>query len=112
LSRRTDESDEELSDEIKREDGLERHWLYFNGETYAVYAFIAFLFFLACLGVVYLFGKNEGPLGVAAAILAVACLMVGIGIHGRLREYQVRGWKKDWRTPRVERVERRIALYV
>ena len=97
MSKHTDQKDGEFSDEIKRED---------------VYAFIAFLFFLACLGVLYLLGKSDGRIGVAATILAVACLMIGIGIRGRLQEYQDKGWKKDWRTPRVERIERRVALYV
>jgi len=112
LRKSSETPDDEFDDAIKPEDGLERHWLYFNGETYRLYAFIASLFFLACLGALYLLCKSDSTVGVAAAILAAACFMAGIGIGGRLRLYQDKGWKKDWRTPREERIERRVALYL
>lgn len=112
MPRSSEPEEQEQDDDIRPEDGLERHWLFFNGETYRLYAFIVSLFFLVCLGILYLFGKSDGPFGIAAGIIAGMSFLAGLGIHDRIDQYQQRGWRKDWRTPRVERVERRVALYL
>ena len=112
MPRSSEPEEQELDDDIRPEDGLERHWLFFNGETYRLYAFIVSLFFLVCLGILYLFGKSDGPFGIATGIIAGMSFLAGWGIHDRIDQYKERGWRKDWRTPRIERVERRVALYL
>jgi hypothetical protein len=112
LRKSSDPEKQEFDDNIRPEDGLERHWLFFNGETYRLYAFIVCLLFLVCLGILYLLGKSDGPFGIAAGIFAGLSFLAGLGIHDRIDQYQTRGWRKDWRTPRIEQVERRVALYL
>jgi hypothetical protein len=45
LRKTSDPEEQEFDDNIRPEDGLERHWLFFNGETYRLYAFIGCLLF-------------------------------------------------------------------
>lgn len=61
---------------------------FFNDETYRLYSFIASTLFLFCLGILYLLGRNDGSFGIAVGILAGVCFLAGLGLDGRIRQYE------------------------
>jgi hypothetical protein len=107
---RRDSQVEDDSDEIRREDGLERYWLFYNGEwaetIFGLAAAIGLVFwcFLYILGY-----ANTLPGYILLGVAAVGFIGWRF-LFDSLSERERSGWKKGKsRSPRLERREAKIA---
>jgi hypothetical protein len=105
--------DDSSSDEINREDGLLRHWMFYNGEwaetIFGLAAGIGFIFW--CF--LYILGYGTSLLG----YILIGVAAVGFAgwrlIWSSLSEYQSSGWRKGRsRSSRVERSEVFVAAFL
>jgi hypothetical protein len=99
------------SDEIRREDGLERFWMYYNGEWVetisGLVSGISFIFW--CF--LYVLGYAQSVLGHILLGIAIAGFMTWRFLFGILSNYQRSGWKKGkGRSPHLARREAYIAV--
>ena len=83
------------SDEIRREDGVERYWLYHNGEWVETICGLC-----AAIGVVFwcflwILGYSQTAFGYVLAPIAVLGLVGLRLVWGRMKEYDRHGWQKE-----------------
>lgn len=101
--------DEYSSEEPKPENGRLRYWMFVNGERSRLLSGLAAAFFAAIWCFAYFLGFASTLAANTALALAVAGLALCWMLSGQLDRYQRADWK-DLRPPRVEKVERRIAI--
>ena len=99
------------SDEIKREDGLERFWMFYNGEwaetIFGLVAGVSFIFW--CF--LYILGYALSTLGYILLVIAGAGFIGWRFLFRSISEYQRSGWKKGvGRSSRGERSKAYVAL--
>jgi len=106
-----DAEDGSSSDEIKREDGLERHWLFYNGQWAETICGLA----AAIAGVfwcfLYILGYSETILGYSLAAIVVIGLVSFRFFYLRVQELERRGWQRQRSgSPGAERKKLFLAL--
>jgi hypothetical protein len=87
--------DESLSDEIKREDGLERYWFFYNGEwAETIFGLLAAAgAVLLCF--LYVLGYGETIAGYIIGGLAVLGFVGWYFVFKTLQRYESSGWLKE-----------------
>lgn len=106
-----DPENEPLSDdEIKREDGLERYWLFYNGEWAETICGLC----AAMSGVfwcfLYVLGYGQTVLGYILGAIVVIGLISLRFLNARIDELEEKGWRKErGRTPNREKRELYLA---
>ena len=111
MTEETDERDDEFGeDEIKPEDGLARYWTYVNGEQVSLFAALAAAIFGVLWCFLYVLDAGQSIFGIVVMVLAAISFLTWLAVHGKLREYEETAWKKDRRSPRLEKVEIRVVI--
>jgi len=105
-----DEREDDLENEVKPRDGLLRYWTFYNGEQYRLLAGLAAVIFGVLWCYLYFLGEGQSFIAIVLLVLAVISLAVCRLVDIQLRECEERGWKKDKRSRRVEKVEIRVAV--
>lgn len=107
-----DEREEDLNDEIKREDGLVRYWMFFNGDQVRLFSALvaAFLGVLSCF--LYVLGAGRTVLGTVLLALALISFWVWRVFDRQIREYEQSGWKKDKHSSKRDKIEIQVALFL
>jgi hypothetical protein len=103
-------NDESGSDEIRREDGLERYWLFYNGEWIETICGLA-----AAMGAVfwcflYILGYGQTYLGYVLGGAAIVGFSGWRIVSQRIRNYEEEGWPKEPRNARADKKKLYIAL--
>jgi hypothetical protein len=104
------EPEDDQPDEIKREDGLERYWLFYNGEWAETIFGLS-----AAIGTVlwcflYILGFGESTVAYAIGGLAVLAFLLWYFVYRASRDQEGSGWKKRGVSTSVEK--QKIALAV
>jgi hypothetical protein len=99
------------SDEIRREDGLERSWMFYNGEwaetICGLIAGMSFIFW--CF--LYVLGYGQSTLGYILLVIAIVGFIGWRFLFASYSEYQRSGWRKGkGRSPLRERREAYLAV--
>ncbi len=102
--------DEPAEDEIRREDGLVRYWMYFNGEEHRLFARLAAGIFGVLWCFLYVLGAGQIMFGIIPGVLAVTSLIAWRTLDQELQKYATSGWKKDKHSPMRDRIELRVAI--
>jgi hypothetical protein len=97
-------------DDIRPEDGLVRYWMFINGEQVRLFSALAAVIFFVLWCFLYILGGTHTLLGIVLLVLAVISLAAWRLLDKQVREYEERGWKKDKRSPRREKIEIRVAI--
>jgi len=107
-----DEREDDLNDEIKREDGLVRYWMFFNGDQVRLFSALvaAFLGVLSCF--LYILGAGRTVLGTVLLVLALISFWVWRVFDRQIRKYEESGWKKDKRSSKRDKIEIQVALFL
>jgi lipopolysaccharide export LptBFGC system permease protein LptF len=92
---RPDPEDDTLSDEIKREDGLQRYWFFYNGEwAETIFGLLAAgAAILWCF--LYILGYGETIVGHIFGGLAVFGFVGWFFVFKSLQSYESSGWRKE-----------------
>ena len=111
----TDENDDredDLKDEIKREDGLIRYWMFFNGDQVRLFSALvaAFLGVLWCF--LYVLGAGKSTAGVVLLALALISFWVWRVFDRQIREYEESGWRKDKHSSKRDKIEIQVAVFL
>jgi hypothetical protein len=109
LKEQNDEREDDLNDEIKREDGLVRHWMFLNGDKVRLFSALvaAFLGVLWCF--LYIFGAGRTILGNVLLALALISFWVWRVFGRQIREYEESGWKKDKHSSRRDKSRSKLS---
>jgi lipopolysaccharide export LptBFGC system permease protein LptF len=112
LKDENDEREDDLSDDIKREDGLVRYWMFFNGDQVRLFSALvaAFLGVLWCF--LYVLGAGRTVLGTVLLVLALISFWVWRVFDRQIREYEESGWKKDKHPSERDKIEIQVALFL
>jgi hypothetical protein len=107
-----DEREDDLSDEMKREDGLVRYWMFFNGDQVRLFSALvaAFLGVLWCF--LYVLGAGRTVLGTVLLVLALISFWVWRVFDRQIREYEESGWKKDKHSSKRDKIEIQVARFL
>ena len=107
-----DEREDDLNDEIKREDGLVRYWMFFNGDQVRLFSALvaAFLGVLSCF--LYILGAGRTVLGTVLLVLALISFWVWRVFDRQIRKYEESGWKKDKHSSKRDKIEIQVALFL
>ncbi len=111
----TDENDDredDLKDEIKREDGLIRYWMFFNGDQVRLFSALvaAFLGVLWCF--LYVLGAGKSTAGVVLLALALISFWVWRVFDRQIQEYEESGWRKDKHSSKRDKIEIQVAVFL
>lgn len=113
MRQREDEQDDDSQeDEIKREDGLVRYWMFFNGEEVRLFSGLAAAFFGVLWCFLYVLGAGKSTFGIVLGILALVSFWIWRLFDRQMREYEVSGWKKDKHSSSRDRIEIRVAIFL
>jgi lipopolysaccharide export LptBFGC system permease protein LptF len=106
------EREHDLNDEIKREDGLVRYWMFINGDHVRLFSALvaAFLAVLWCF--LYILGARRTVLGTVLLVLALISFWVWRVFDRQIREYEESGWKKDKHSSKRDKIEIQVALFL
>lgn len=107
-----EQDDVSQEDEIKREDGLVRYWMFFNGEEVRLFSGLAAAFFGVLWCFLYVLGAGKSTPGIVLGILALASFWVWRLFDRQVREYEESGWKKDKHSSRRDKVEIQVAIFL
>jgi hypothetical protein len=112
LKDENDEREDDLSDEIRREDGLVRYWMFFNGDRVRLSSALvaAFLGVLWCF--LYVLRAGRTVLGTVLLALALISFWVWRVFDRQIREYEETGWKKDKHSSKRDKIEIQVALFL
>jgi fatty acid desaturase len=104
------EEESPSSDEIGPADGRERYWMFVNGEQIRFFAALvcAFVAVVSCF--LYVLGIGESFVRTALLAIIGGSFLVWRVFDLELRNYQRNNWKKDRRSPRLRKVESRVAI--
>jgi drug/metabolite transporter (DMT)-like permease len=105
-----DDRGNDFEDEIKPQDGLLRYWTFLNGETYRLFAGLSAALFGVLWCFLYLIGAGQSVFGIIFLALAGISVAIALLLDRQLRDYEERGWRKDKRSPLIDKVEVQIAV--
>ena len=100
----------DFEDEIKPQDGLLRYWTFLNGETYRLFAGLSAALFGVLWCFLYLLGIGQSVFGIIFLALAGISAAIALLLDKQLRDYEKRGWRKDRRSPLIDKVEVQVAV--
>ncbi len=108
---RRPENDESASDEIRREDGAERYWLYYNGEWVETICGLC-----AAIGGVFwcflwILGYSQTIVGYVLASVAILGFIAWRMVFWRINELQRSGWARERRNTRANE-QKKIVLAI
>jgi hypothetical protein len=106
-----DKPDDALSDEMKPEHRGLRYWPFFNGEQTRLFAALA----AGISGVAWCFLYVLGIASNARFVLLVSIVVCGSAwalLDKQIREYERSGWQKDRRSPKLQKIELKVAIYL
>lgn len=107
--RRESQADDD-SDQIRRKDGLERYWLFYNGEWAETILGLAAAMGLVFWCFLYILGFGETLLGYVLLGIAAVGFAGWRLLYKSLWEYDKSNWRKGkGRSPRLEHREAQIA---
>ena len=104
-----EEDDSNVSDDIRLEDGRVRYWMFVNGEQYRLFAGITAGVCLVIFCALSVLGLGTHWSGIIAAILCAVGFIAFRLLDRALREYEGRDWRKDKRSPALEKIKIVIA---
>ncbi|HLZ51258.1 MAG TPA: hypothetical protein VKP61_10920 [Candidatus Acidoferrum sp.] len=107
-----EQNDESWEDEIKREDGLVRYWMFFNGDQVRLFSALAAAFFGVLWCFLYVFGAAQSISGIILLVLAAISFLAWRLLDEQVRRYEQSGWKKDRRSPQRDKIEIPIAVFL
>ena len=107
-----EQNDESQEDEIKREDGLVRYWMFFNGDQVRLFSSLAAAFFAVLWCFLYVLGAGKSTASIVLGILALVSFWVWRLFDRQIREYEESGWKKDKHSSRRDKIEIRVAIFI
>jgi hypothetical protein len=110
LKEEDDERKADFDDEIKPEEGFLRYWTFINGEQFRLFAALGAAFFGVLWCFLYFFGGGQTVFGTVLLVLAVISFGAWRLLDRQVREYEMRGWKKDKKSPAREKTEIRVAI--
>ncbi|GAC1684659.1 MAG: hypothetical protein PVS2B2_23670 [Candidatus Acidiferrum sp.] len=104
------EDDAPLSDEIKPEEGRVRYWMFINGEQMRLFSALV----AAGCGVLwcflYVLGAGRSVVGIVLLAAGGVSFVIWRMFDRQLREYEGSAWKKDMRSPKLEKIEFKVAI--
>ena len=103
---------ESQEDEIKREDGLVRYWMFLNGDQVRLFSALAAAFFGVLWCFLYVLGAGQSAAGIALLTSALVSFWVWRLFDRQIREYEASGWKKDKHSSQRDRIEIRVAIFL
>jgi hypothetical protein len=108
---RSEPEDESSSDEIRREDGVERYWFFYNGEWAETVLGLAAVMGGVFWCFLYILGYSQTYLGYALGGIAILGFFGWRIVMQRIRGYEEKGWPKEERnTAADERKKLFVAL--
>jgi hypothetical protein len=110
LKKEDEQQNDDFEDEIKAEDGLVRHWMFFNGEEFRLFSGLAAAIFGVAWCFLYVLGAGQSIVGITLGVLTIVSLLVWWGLSEQLQKYAERGWRKDKLPPKRSKIEIRIAV--
>ena len=105
-----EQSDESQEDEIKREDGLVRYWMFFNGDQVRLFSALAAALFGVLWCFLYVFGAGQSVFGIVVGVLAIACFFIWWALSEQLQKYAGSGWRKNKPSSERDRVKIGFAI--
>jgi hypothetical protein len=105
-----EQEDESQEDEIKREDGLVRYWMFFNGEEVQLFSALAAAFFGVLWCFLYVLGAGQSVFGIVLGVFAIGCFCICWVLSEQLQKCAETGWRKDKRSPKRDKIEIRVAI--
>lgn len=103
---------ESQEDEIKREEGLVRYWMFLNGDQVRLFLGLAAAFFAVLWCFLYVLGAGKRAASIVLLVLGLLSLSVWRLIDRQIREYEASGWKKDKHSSQRDRIEIRLAIFL
>jgi hypothetical protein len=107
-----DREDQSQEDEIKREDGLVRYWMFFNGEQVRLFSALGAAFSGVLWCFLYVLGAGGSVFGIVLGILAIVCFFIWWLLSDQLQKYGESGWRKDKHSSERDKVEVRVAAFL
>ena len=112
MKEESDDREDDFEDEIKPEDGLVRYWTFINGEQFRLFAALAAAFFGVFWCFLYILGAGKSVFGIVLVVLFVISFAAWRLLDSQVRGYQEKGWKKDKHSPRRDKIEIRVAIFL
>lgn len=113
MRQKEDEQEGEArEDEIKRDDGLVRYWMFFNGDQVRLFSGLAAAFFAVLWCFLYVLGAGKSTASIVLGILALVSFWVWRLFDRQIREYEESGWKKDKHSSPRDKIEIRVAIFI
>jgi len=107
-----DREDQSQEDEIKREDGLVRYWMFFNGEQVRLFSALAAAFFGVLWCFLYVLGAGRSVFAIVLGILAIVSSFIWWMLSDQLQKYAESGWRRDKHSSERDRIEMRVAIFL
>ena len=104
------EEESSFSDDIRLADGRERYWLFVNGDRVRLFAVLVGAFFAVAWCFLYVLGIGQSIVRTLFLAIVGASFLVWRLVDLRLSDYELRNWEKDGRSPRLRKVESRVAI--
>jgi hypothetical protein len=104
------ESNDDLEDEIRREDGLVRYWMFLNGDTFSLFSALTAGFCAVLWCFLYFIGFGQSVIGIGLMVVAFISFLTWRMLGSELREYHKTGWKKDKHGAQRDAIEIRVAI--
>lgn len=101
---------DDSADEIRREDGLVRYWMFLNGDTLSLFSALTAALCAVLWCFMYFFGFGQSVVGITLLVVAFISLLVWRVVAAELREYAETGWRKDKHSAGRDRIEIRVAI--
>ncbi|PYU09867.1 MAG: hypothetical protein DMG37_22095 [Acidobacteria bacterium] len=92
-------------DEIQREDGLVRYWMFFNGDQIRLFSALAAAFFGILWCFLYVLGVGRNTTGILLLILALTSFSIWRVFDRQIRQYEESGWISTRRSEIRSRFE-------
>ena len=105
-----EQDDQSQEDEIKREDGLVRYWMFFNGDQVRSFSALAAAFFGVLWCFLYVFGAGQTVFGIVLGGLTIACFFMWWALSEQLQKYAESGWRKAKPSSERDRVKIWVAM--
>lgn len=103
---------ESQEDEIKRDDGPVRYWMFFNGDQVRLFSGLAAAFFGVLWCFLYVLGAGKSTASIVLLTLGLLSFWVWRLFDRQIRRYEENGWKKDKHSSRRDRIEIRVAIFL
>jgi len=104
------EEESSFSDDIGPEGGRERYWMAVHGEQVRMFAALTGALFAVAWCFLYVLGIGQSIVRALFLAIVGARFLVWRVIDLRLSNFELNNRKKDGRSPRLRRVESKVAI--